>query len=149
VLQFRLQVRHGDIGRKLSPKEVASENCHRHQQEDGNDADEDVGDDQAVTQAPHELPTHPAYAHQRGADSKDKDEKAGPAAQHCPVRRTEDQAQQFQDQGQSAKPQRGSPQLALGAEDPLQPGLDFSGLWKLEHHKVLELLLFGGVRRQY
>ena len=79
VLQFGLQIGKCDVGGELAGEEISRQQPHRNQQKNGDDADEDVGDDQPVAQTPHQLPPDPAEPHQQQEKSQTETTGIGPS----------------------------------------------------------------------
>ena len=79
LANFRLQVRRRNVGGKLAYEEVGDQHAHADEQHHRNHADKHVGDDQPVSQRPHQTRAHPPQPHKNKKKTGDPGQEPYPA----------------------------------------------------------------------
>jgi hypothetical protein len=132
-----LQIGHSDIRSKLPGEEITGDKAHGQQQQDRNHSNENVGNDQAVAQSPHELAANPAQNQERSAEKKNEDQEVGPSAEKTARRGAQNEPEHLQRRCQITEPERGLCQLRLGAKHASRQGAEFVRVGQRKrHHKA-------------
>src|SRR5581483_3153026 len=128
AFQFGLDLRGDNEGGELSGEQIQRTQRQCDQQNDGSDADEYVGDDQAVAQSPEHSCLEPAVGQNTKEEDGDNAEEPAPAAQGIACRRQPDSQGFFQQKGsevENEEESRHPRQLALGQQMKAnQPGTE-------------------------